>query len=103
MFYINDMNTATYTCPKCNGLGALSQYRGILGGVCFSCEGTGRKVGVAPVAGVLFAVSAVRKADGARVVAFNVKAKTAEAALKSAIKTFSRGNGFIPESAQVAA
>jgi hypothetical protein len=98
------MNTAnTYKCPKCNGSGFLSQYSGIANGVCFSCEGNGFKIGVAPVPGVLFTVTAVRKADAARVNVFNTKAKSAAEALRKAIVTLSKGNGYIPESAEVVA
>lgn len=98
------MNTAnTYKCPKCNGSGNLARYAGIANGVCFSCEGNGFKIGVAPVAGLLFTVTAIRKADAARVNVFNTKAKSAAEALKKAIATLSKGNGYIPESAEVTA
>lgn len=93
----------TYKCPKCRGTGFLSQYIGIASGVCFCCEGNGFKSGAAPVAGVLFAVTAIRRADGARVLAFNVKAKNSAEATKKAVATLARGNGFEPQSAQVAA
>lgn len=31
----------TIECPKCNGKGEIAMYRGIAGGVCFSCGGSG--------------------------------------------------------------
>ncbi len=95
--------TATYTCPKCAGSGHLSQYAGIAGGVCFSCEGLGHKFGRAPVPGMLFGVSAIRRADGVRVDVFNKKAKTAKEALKKAVQTLRCGSDYIPESAEISA
>lgn len=93
----------TYKCPKCNGLGFISCYSGIANGVCFSCEGNGFKFGTPPVPGVIFAVSAVLKSTGERVQVFNIKAKTAAEAMKKAIATLRKGNGYIAETAEVSA
>lgn len=94
-------HAATYTCPKCSGSGHLSQYAGIAGGVCFSCQGRGFKYGRAPVPGTLYGISAIRRDDGVRIVVFHKKARTEAQALKKAIETLKRGNGYIPESAQI--
>jgi hypothetical protein len=82
------MTNATYKCPKCNGSGYLSQYAGIANGVCFSCEGNGFKIGVAPVPGRLWEVYGTVRDTGAREVAYAVKAKTAADAIKKALKMF---------------
>lgn len=93
----------TYKCPKCNGNGYLACYAGIANGVCFSCAGNGFKVGVAPVPGVKFPISAVNKATGARELVVHITSKSAAAAVKKAAAMFARGNGYHPESAMVAA
>lgn len=93
--------TATYKCPKCNGSGYLSCYSGIAGGVCFSCSGNGYKVGKAPVPGIRFLVTAIYKSTGDRLNVCYINAKSAEQAAEKAIAQLARGNGYIPESAQV--
>lgn len=95
--------TTTYKCPKCNGSGYLSCYAGIAGGVCFSCSGNGLKVGKPPVPGIRFLVTAIDKDTGDRLNVFYIKAKNAEQATEKAIAQLSRGNGYIPDSAQVLA
>lgn len=95
--------TTTYKCPKCNGSGYLACYSGIANGVCFSCEGNGFKIGVAPVAGIKFPITAVNKATGVRELVVHVTSKSAAAAVKKAAAMFARGTGYQPETAQVAA
>jgi hypothetical protein len=74
--------TTTYTCPKCNGAGRLSCYEGILGGVCFSCDGKGVKPGKAPTPSIRWAVFGLDRTTGELVRLYNVKAKTDRAAIE---------------------
>ena len=80
--------TNTYKCPKCNGSGHLSQYAGIANGVCFSCEGNGFKVGKPVEKAPLWNVYGILRATGEKAVAYSVKAKSAELAIKKALETF---------------
>lgn len=78
---------ATYKCPKCNGLGRLSCYSNVLGGVCFSCDGKGFKVGKAPTPSVRWAVIGLDRVSGERVALYFMRAKNATAAINAARNT----------------
>lgn len=94
----------TRECEKCGGKGHIPCFNSIAGGICFICEGRGQIVTKGkPQVGVKFAVSAVEKASGERVTVFFIKARTEASAIKAAIVTLSKGNGYIASSAQVAA
>lgn len=94
----------TSECSKCSGKGEIAMYRGIAGGVCFSCRGTGKIVTkTKPQPAKKFAVSAIEKASGERITVFWVKAKNEAAALKSARGKMSGANGYIQGSAAIAA
>ncbi len=32
-----------YKCEKCDGKGEIAAFRGVMGGVCFKCNGTGKQ------------------------------------------------------------
>lgn len=87
------MNTAnTYKCPKCNGSGFLSQYSGIANGVCFSCEGNGFKIGQPVEKAPVWMVYGILRATGEKAVAYGVRAKSADLAIKKALATFAKAS-----------
>ena len=89
-------------CGKCAGKGNIKAFSNVDGGRCFSCSGRGVIVTKsAPKASVRFAVSAVAKATGEVETMCIIKARTEAAALKAAIVQLSKGNAYLPESAQV--
>ena len=91
-------------CGKCAGKGNIKEFSNVDGGRCFSCSGRGVIVTKsAPKPSVRFAVSAVSKATGDVETMCIIKARTEAAAIKVAITQLSKGNGYIPESAQVRA
>lgn len=88
---------ATYKCPKCSGLGRLSCYSNVLGGVCFSCGGKGVKQGKAPAPSVRWAVLGIERATGARVALYFKRAKTADAAINAARNTMAGASSEFKE------
>lgn len=84
--------TANYKCPKCNGTGNLARHANVLGGVCFSCEGNGFKIGTLAEPMQVFGVYGVLRATGEKAVAYNVRAKSAAEAMGKAIKTFAKAS-----------
>lgn len=94
----------TSDCGKCNGKGNLACFSSIAGGVCFSCNGTGKVITKSkPQPGIKFEVSAIEKATSERIAICVIKARTSAAALKMATVQLSRGNDYLPESAEVRA
>lgn len=90
----------TYRCPKCAGAGRLACYANVAGGVCFSCGGSGVKVGRPPARSPRFAISAVRLVDGQRLTVFFLKAKDQAEALSKATRTLARGTAYDAASAE---
>lgn len=80
----------TCKCGKCNGKGFLPEYRGIMGGKCFACKGTGDykdsgnkkyQIGIKEVGGEIIGL-------------FWIKSKTEELALKKGIERITKTNNF---------
>lgn len=71
-----------YDCPRCSGLGRIKCYSHVIGGQCFRCHGTG-KVSTKPVVSIKWAVLGTDQ-TGNRAHAYNVRARTAGAAIKRA-------------------
>ncbi len=89
-------------CAKCGGKGNIRAFANVDGGRCFSCAGKGFTVQkAAPKIMPKFTIGAMTK-DGefiGRI--FAIKAKNEDAAIKKAIEQLSRGNGYIPTTAQI--
>jgi DnaJ-class molecular chaperone len=84
---------ASYPCARCQGEGTIPAYKGILGGVCFACAGTGKQDRKPTAPSIRWEVWGHDK-SGEPVHLYNKDAKSAEAAIKSAKKTF---YGISPE------
>lgn len=52
--------TFTYECPRCCGQGNIPAFGHVLGGVCFSCGGSGKKSGKAKKENKFSAINAMR-------------------------------------------
>lgn len=94
----------TIDCPRCGGKGEIPAFRGILGGVCFACKGSGKKVcKTAPKPKLRWPISAIRKETGELIgpIFCVCDVKNAEKAKEKAIKQLRGGNGYIPESVVV--
>lgn len=85
-------SNAFYTCPKCDGLGRISCFANVLGGVCFSCAGSGKKKGKAPVASPDWAGFLVELSTGNLIRFYNVKAKSQQEAKSKIAKMFERSS-----------
>lgn len=91
-------------CAKCNGKGEIKAFSGIAGGICFCCNGKGFvELKNAPNRSKSFAITAICKENGDREVVFHIKAKSEMDAVKKAVIQLSRGNAYIPETADIGA
>ncbi len=91
-------------CGKCGGKGEIRQFAAIAGGVCFSCDGKGYSITKnAPRKSQKFPISAVARDTGKLTLVFHVNAQTANMAVKRAQVMLAKGNGYHPNTAQVAA
>lgn len=75
-----------YPCYRCGGSGNIRGFSHVLGGVCFKCGGTGKQK-TKPSIGVLWAVL-----DSSSSHAYNIKARTANEAIKKAKVTYARAS-----------
>lgn len=91
----------TIECPKCNGKGEIAMYRGIAGGVCFSCGGSGvLTYKSAPKKSTWYFVGAVNPETGETVrPLFWFKAPSQKAADKKAREKVARGK-YDPDTAR---
>lgn len=76
------MNAHNYDCSRCLGRGKISGYSHVIGGTCFKCHGTGKQK-TKPSTSKTWAVL-----DSKGKHAYNIKAKTAEKAVKIARVTW---------------
>lgn len=79
----------TYDCPKCGGSGKIPFFNRVMGGVCFSCGGSGKKNGKKPNESPKWAVFGLEHSTGKMVRMYNVKAKNEFAAIEKARGIFS--------------
>lgn len=88
-------------CAKCGGKGEIKTFSGIAGGICFCCNGKGYvELKNPPKRSVKFQISAVAKDNGDRELVFWINAKNEAEALRKAVIQLSRGNLYIPETAE---
>lgn len=83
--------TKTYPCGRCAGEGTIRAFGHVLAGVCFKCAGSGKQKSK-PVTSQLWAVYGTRRINGARVRLYNVRARTADLAVKRAFVTMQGAN-----------
>lgn len=97
------MTTERTTCPKCDGKKIFSEYAGIAGGVCFTCNGAGTIILKKSRKMPLWLVSA-NDWNGKHFAGIcRINAKNEAEALAKATKQIAGGIGYNPASVTVAA
>jgi RecJ-like exonuclease len=88
-------------CGKCGGKGIIDLYKRIQAGTCFHCDGKGYTFQKnKPTKQAQYTIGATEKATGEQLQrVFTIKAKNEKQAIEKAVKTLSKGNGYIPETA----
>jgi hypothetical protein len=76
------MTTQTYPCYRCSGIGTISAFGHVLGGVCFKCGGSGKQSS-RPITSINWTVL-----DANSKPLYNVRAKNEKQAVQRALAIF---------------
>lgn len=82
----------TYPCTRCGGTGRLPIHSNVLGGVCFKCHGSGTQRQKPATPSAMWAVFGHDRRTGESRRLYNIRAKTANAAITKARATYERAS-----------
>ena len=86
--------TTTYACSRCGGSGRLAVFSNVLGGTCFKCNGKGTQRHKPAQPSAMWAVFGHDRQTGESRRLYNVRAKSAEAAINKARQTYERASSL---------